>query len=137
MELLWPYLVYRDASEAIEWLGRAFGFTETLRYTESDGRVSHAELSTPRGAGLMLGSVAPDEAAEPGSVNSFVVVEVDDVQAHHDHAIAEGAQVLRPLRDLPYGVRAYSTRDLDGFRWDFQQHVADVAPEEWGAVSAG
>src|SRR2546421_678911 len=40
-----PMIAYEDAAAAIDWLGRAFGFRERgERYTESDGRVSHAEL---------------------------------------------------------------------------------------------
>src|SRR5205809_6513971 len=40
-----PMIAYEDAATAIDWLGRAFGFRERgQRYTESDGRVSHAEL---------------------------------------------------------------------------------------------
>ena len=41
-----PFIGYEDAAAAIEWLGRAFGFTEdrSARY-EEDGTITHAELS--------------------------------------------------------------------------------------------
>ena len=40
-----PMLVYRDAPAAIEFLCKAFGFTELYRLDMEDGRVGHAELS--------------------------------------------------------------------------------------------
>ena len=40
-----PYLAYRDAPGAIEFLTRAFGFTERFRYPMPDGRLGHAEMS--------------------------------------------------------------------------------------------
>src|SRR5262249_60419047 len=38
-----PYLLYEDVAAALEWLNRAFGFDETLRFTGDGGDVSHAE----------------------------------------------------------------------------------------------
>jgi hypothetical protein len=41
---LQAYLGYRDAPAAIEWLGRAFGFTATMTIPDGHGGVAHAEL---------------------------------------------------------------------------------------------
>jgi hypothetical protein len=43
---------------------------------------------------------------------------------------------VRALADMPFGERQYTARDHAGHYWTFAQHVADVAPEEWGAVTA-
>ena len=42
-----PMLSYEDVGAAIEWLGRAFGFRELEdeRYTDAEGRVTHASSS--------------------------------------------------------------------------------------------
>jgi len=40
-----PYLIYRDAPAAIDFLTRAFGFVEKYRYPMGDGRIGHAELT--------------------------------------------------------------------------------------------
>jgi uncharacterized glyoxalase superfamily protein PhnB len=129
-----PYLTYRDVAAAIEWLARVYGFTETLRYAEPDGRISHAEMLAPDGGVVMLGSTGTQEST--GAANAFFVVDVSDVQAHHDRVISHGATIFKQLADLPYGIRSYSTVDLEGFRWDFHQRIKDVAAEEWGAVPA-
>ena len=122
----------------MDWLTRVFGFTEKLRYAEPDGRISHAEMAAPNGAVIMLGSADAERAARPpASPDVFLVVDVDDVDAHYRRSTGEGASVLRELVDKPYGVRTYSVTDLEGIRWDFTQQVREVAPEEWGATVTG
>jgi len=39
-----PFLTYEDGVAALEWLAEVFGFTETARFTSSDGRLSHGEM---------------------------------------------------------------------------------------------
>ena len=39
-----PCLRYRDASAAIDWLCKAFGFKKMLVVPEGTGRIAHAEL---------------------------------------------------------------------------------------------
>jgi uncharacterized glyoxalase superfamily protein PhnB len=64
------------------------------------------------------------------------MVFVDDVDAHYERAKARGARIIGPPTDYPYGERQYGALDLAGHRWGFSQSIADVAPEEWGAVVA-
>ena len=66
-----------------------------------------------------------------------VVVHVADVDAHCERARRFGARIVDLPSDMPFGERQYTVVDLAGHRWTFSQHVADVSPEEWGAVSAG
>lgn len=39
-----PYLLYEDVAAAMEFLARAFGFEEVLRYADPQGDVNHAEM---------------------------------------------------------------------------------------------
>lgn len=120
---IFPALRYRDASAAIEWLCRAFGFEEKAVHRAGDGTVQHAELRL--GAGIVmlgehredgfLGGTAADPLASP--ISLYVVV--DDPDAHHERAVAAGAEIVRGLRDEDYGSREYSARDLDGNLWSF------------------
>ena len=48
-----------------------------------------------------------------------MAVMVDDVDRHHDRALAAGATVVYPPRDMDYGVREYGARDLEGGLWSF------------------
>jgi uncharacterized glyoxalase superfamily protein PhnB len=61
-------------------------------------------------------------------------VVVPDVDAHYEQARAEGAQILIPPHDQPWGLRDYEALDLEGRWWNFSQRLEDVDPEDWGAT---
>jgi len=131
-----PIVIYEDVTQAIEWLCRAFGFKERLR-AERDGVTSHAQLAVAEGA-IMLGRQGgPYRAPHGDEVTAYVLVAVDDVDEHYQHAKEHGAQIVHPPADMPFGERSYTAKDHAGHWWTFSQHIADVAPEEWGAKSAG
>ena len=62
-----------------------------------------------------MGGSAPDALAS--TISIYIVV--PDPDAHHERAVAAGAQVVRELDDMDYGSREYSARDLDGNLWSF------------------
>lgn len=118
---IFPTLTYADAPAAIEWLCRVFGFEERLVVPGPDGTVMHSELSLGPGV-IMVSSVKPEQgrtAPPAGDHSHGVCVRVDDPDAHHARAVAEGADVFRELRDEEYGARGYQVRDLEGRSWYF------------------
>jgi len=118
-----PVLAYEDVGEAVAWLCDTFGFTERWR------------AGTHR-AQLAIGdSAVAVTAGGSGSGGANVMVRVDDVDAHYEHASGRGARVSVPPADHPYGERQYTAVDPGGHTWTFSQSIADVAPEEWGGVS--
>jgi uncharacterized glyoxalase superfamily protein PhnB len=127
-----PWLTYKDVDRAIAWLCGAFGFTERLRTPpESDGSIHHAQLAVGAGAVVLTSRPGHDPWGEPAP---SLLVPVDDVDAHCDRARQFGARILSPPRTCEFGERQYSVEDLAGYRWTFSQSVADVNPEDWGAV---
>ena len=139
-----PMIAYEDAATAIDWLTDAFGFREReeQRFTDERGTVTHAELERD-GAIVMLATPNAEyqgpkrhretcEAARRWHDNPWVIdgllVEVDDVDAHHAQAVAAGATVIRPLEDVEgAGMRLYTAEDLEGHRWMFGQHLGPSA----------
>jgi uncharacterized glyoxalase superfamily protein PhnB len=131
-----PILVYEDVGKAIHWLCDTFGFKERLRAEIPGGGVTHAQLDIGDGAvmlGHQGGEFRPPRANE---VSQYVVVHVEDVDVHFQHARKCGARILKTPADMPFGERQYTAEDLGGHRWTFSQSVADVAPEQWGATPA-
>ncbi len=132
-----PFLGYEDAATAIEWLERAFGFVEnrSARH-EADGTIGHAELELD-GATIYLSTPASyasprtlretSELAKRSYDNPWVIdghfVEVDDIGAHYDRAVAAGATILREPEEPGIGFRIYTAEDLEGHRWMFGQRV--------------
>ena len=128
-----PILVYQDVAEAIEWLCRVFGFTERLRAAR-DGIVGHAQLIAGDGAIIIGQQGGPFRAPQGEQVSAYVHINVEDVARHFEHAKQCGARIVEPPHDMPFGERQYTALDCGGHRWTFSQHIADVAPEEWGAT---
>ncbi|MFD3488125.1 VOC family protein [Streptomyces sp. NPDC058665] len=124
-----PTLVYEDAKAAIRTLKEAFGFTEVSVYEGEDGSVLHAELAHGNGM-VMLGSrkregVFAQAMAGGGPTGVYVVVE--DVDAHHARAAAQGVEILMPPTDQDYGSRDYMARDAEGNVWGFGTYAPGAA----------
>jgi PhnB protein len=134
-----PMLSYEDAAGAIDWLCAAFGFAENrdVRHTGPDGIVGHAELERD-GARVMLATPnaayrSPRrhrESCEDAArwldnpwVIDGVFVEVDDVDAHYDVAVAAGATILREPSEPGIDFRIYTAEDPEGHRWMFGQRT--------------
>ena len=102
-----PYLYYKDAGAALDFITGVFGFKEAVRMSGEDGVVNHAEVELD-GSHLMLG--APSEGyrspRELGGTTQSVYVYVDDVDAHLEHARSNGAEVVRDVEDQFYGDRS-------------------------------
>jgi uncharacterized glyoxalase superfamily protein PhnB len=131
-----PILIYGEVEKAIDWLCGAFGFKERLRAPGRDGRISHAQIAVAEGA-VMLGlRGGPFRPPRRGELAQYVHVNVDDVDQPFERAKRFGARIVEPPTDMPFGERQYTAEDHEGHRWTFSQHVADVAPEEWGATAA-
>jgi uncharacterized glyoxalase superfamily protein PhnB len=130
-----PILIYADVSGAIDWLTRSFGFEERLRAPGRDGGIGHAQLVIGDGA-VMLGKAGGPFSANLDKPNQYVHVTVPDVAAHFERARANGAEIVEPLTTMPFGERQYTAKDHAGHWWTFSQHVADIAPEAWGAIPA-
>jgi uncharacterized glyoxalase superfamily protein PhnB len=120
-----PYLLYRDAGAAVDWLAKAFGLRPDEVLKGADGRVNHASM-TFGDAVLMLGSPGPDFKG-PRAVGHWTAnlyVDVDDVEKHYGRAVKAGAAIIEEPRDTPYGARRYGAEDLEGHRWYFAQSLA-------------
>lgn len=132
-----PYLLYEDVAGALDWLARAFGFEEVLRFDAPDGSVNHAEMKLGDGS-IMLGDPGPDyrNPKRVGERTSQLYVYVDDVNAHYERAKAAGAEIKLEPTDQEYGDRRYDAYDPEGHLWSFAARVRSVPAEEWGATEA-
>jgi uncharacterized glyoxalase superfamily protein PhnB len=130
-------VLYADVAAAIDFLSRAFGFEEVLRYTGAEGYVNHAEMRIGDGH-IYLGDPG-DQYKNPKELGQETVglyVQVDDVDATFARARDAGAEIREEPADQEYGERRFTARDPEGHYWYFAQPIRDVAPEEWGAVKA-
>lgn len=129
-----PFIRYKKAKEAIQWLEEAFGF-EVLEIHSTDDRVDHAELRY-NNAFLMIGS-----EENPGPLQSYLIsptdldgkatqgiyIPVNDVDTHYNISTGKGAAIIAPLTEKPYGGKDYTCQDPEGHIWSFGTYrPADV-----------
>ncbi|SHG86234.1 VOC family protein [Ferrimonas marina] len=115
-----PYLVVSDASAAIDYYQRHFGAKLVLSMPMPDGKMGHAELQLGNSL-LMLADEFPDMGFHgphhyQGSPVSFCLY-VEDADAVVEAAVADGAEVQRPVADQFYGDRAGTIKDPFGHTW--------------------
>ncbi len=133
MPRITPYLFYRDVRAALNWLEKAFGFERKGDPIEVEPGMVHAEMGYQDGF-LMMGTPSDERGGKspnelPG-IHQSLYVYVDDVDAHYQNAIAEGATTLNEPSDMFWGDRMYAVKDLEGHHWSFAQHTRDVAVED-------
>src|SRR5262245_24232194 len=123
-----PYLCAKNAADAIEFYKRAFGAVETYRIPDVDGKVSHAEI-TIGDALIMISDEYPEiNVFSPVSIGGspvMIVLDVPDVDALFNQAVAAGATVDRPVMDRFDGaLRNGKLSDPYGHRWMLTTHIA-------------
>ncbi len=120
-----PTLRYRDAPAAIDWLCAVFDFERRLVVPGEDGTIVHSQLqfgnglvmvSSARGSELEALQRPPGERGSANTQGAYVIV--NDPDAHHDRAVAAGAEVVMPLKTEDHG-RGYSCCDPEGYLWYF------------------
>lgn len=131
-----PYLVVRDAGEAMDFYQKAFGAVERYRLPGPDGKsVMHGELQIGDSI-FFLGAEGPgSECKSPASLKGTAVqlyVYVADADAAYQRAVAAGAKALMPVQDMFWGDRMGTLEDPFGHRWSVATRIEDLSPEEIG-----
>jgi uncharacterized glyoxalase superfamily protein PhnB len=133
-----PYLLYADCEAALDFLSRAFGLEEVLRYVGGEGYVNHAEMKLGD-ARIFMGDPGDDyrNPRELGNETVGIHVYVDgNVDDLCQRARAAGAEITEEPTDQEYGERRFTARDPEGHVWFFGQPIRDLTPQEWGATPA-
>lgn len=131
-----PYLIVRNAREAVAFYQRALNATLLYELPMADGRIGHAELAIGS-AHLMLADEFPEmDCVSPtsgGGSSVSLTLYVDDVDAVVQRAVEAGATLTRPIKNEFYGDRVAHLTDPFGHRWSFNTRIEDVSPEEMRA----
>jgi predicted enzyme related to lactoylglutathione lyase len=103
---------------AVPDLDRSAAFyRDTLGFTVHEMGDSGWRMFVKDDCWIMAGA-CPDAlpARELGDHSYFAYLTVDDVDAYHARAAGVGAEVIKPLRDEPWGMREFGLRTVDGHR---------------------
>ncbi|MFT3695113.1 MAG: VOC family protein [Kofleriaceae bacterium] len=139
----WPRLSvsvrYTNATKAIDWLCRTFGFEVQLKVEGEPGTVVHSELMLGE-AMIMVGDESPEKdrswAKSPkelgGANTQNCCFFIDDVDAHCAIAREHGAIIAKEPTTTDYGDdywsdRSYEAIDHEGHHWWFMQRMRSKA----------
>lgn len=134
-----PHIVVQGAEEAVAFYRDAFGAVEVDRIPTPGGRLMSVQLRV----GDAVFHVA-DEFPEMGVLapptigGTPVVLSIDtaDAEAVFAQAVAAGAVVRQPLRDMFWGDLHGQLEDPYGHHWNISQHLRDVPHEQVVAGAA-
>lgn len=105
VERVVPDLTSRSLEDAKAFYGRVLGLEPVMDH----GWI--VTLADPNRPSAQISLATHDETAP---LVPDLSVQVDDVDAAHDAAVREGAEIVHPLSDEPWGVRRFFVRDPDG-----------------------
>jgi PhnB protein len=132
-----PYLIFKNASAAIDFYVKAFGAKERMRMADAAGRVNHAEIQVGDSC-IMLADEAPQigafSAEHYGGSAVSLMIYTEDCDAMYRRALDSGAKSERGPADQPYGDRMSGVRDPFGYKWWIATHIKDMSVEEMQAM---
>ena len=117
-----PIIHYADPDAALEWLQRAFAFTEHAVHRGDDGTVGHAEMKA--GDGIIMFGGNPERWGDHTG-QGWTYVALPEVDTLFARAEAAGAEIVMGLTDQDYGSRDFSARDLEGNLWSFGTYAPE------------
>jgi PhnB protein len=127
-----PRLAFRDPARAIEFYKNAFGAKEKFRF-EVGGQIPHAELMIGDSSINVTGEWPEGgrfSAETLGNSPVSMSVQVDNVDAFAERAVAAGMKVIIPLKDQFYGHREVTLGDPFGYRWAVFSVTEEMSVEE-------
>lgn len=128
-----PYLIIKNAANAIEFYKKAFEAKELFAMKTPEGKIKHAEIQIGNSRLMMadeypeMNVFGPDAS---GRAPVMIHLYVEDVDAIFKKAVDAGATVIRPLANQFYGDRSAFLKDPYGHSWGIATHVEDVSNEE-------
>ncbi len=129
-----PYLICRNAAQAIAFYEKAFGAKELFRFPGPNGTVGHAELQIGDSRIMMADEPSEGLWRSPQSVGGTstvtLVLYVKEVDAVFRQAVAAGGKEVRKVENQFYGDRMGTLQDPFGHIWTIGTHIEDVSPEE-------
>lgn len=135
MPWLTPYLIVKDAGEALTFYQNTFGFEVMGEPMQQDGKIVHAEMRYQESV-IMFGSEAswegesrsPATSGVESPVNLYVYVQ--DVDQFCANAKANGADVIAEPEDFFWGDRMCRIKDPSGHSWSFATKVGEFDPSK-------
>jgi catechol 2,3-dioxygenase-like lactoylglutathione lyase family enzyme len=113
-----PVLKFERPAEARDFYEAFLGFRVAM---DEDGMLMLAATSTP--TTQMIVAWPSATALDPDLLDVDVSIEVADADVAYQSARARGLEVVREIRDEPWGIRRFFVRDPSGRTINVANHL--------------
>lgn len=122
-----PYIIIKDAAQAISFYQKAFGASELMRITDDSGKVQHAEIKIGNSP-IMIVDEFPEypvmrSPQSLGGAGAHIFLYIEDVDTFFSQAIDAGAKELEAVKDHSDGDRRGGVIDPFGHIWWIATHT--------------
>ncbi|MDA9951565.1 VOC family protein [Oligoflexaceae bacterium] len=128
-----PYLIVRNASEAIDFYCKAFGGKAGTCLKMKNGDVGHAEVIIGNTT-VMLSEEKEEWGIKGpltlGSCPITLTLYVKDVEHSFKKAVDAGMIIKKEIEDHFFGDRMGRLTDPYGYEWCIGTHIEDVSEQE-------
>ncbi|HKU25939.1 MAG TPA: VOC family protein, partial [Candidatus Sulfotelmatobacter sp.] len=127
-----PRLAFRDPAKAIEFYKEALGAKEVFRFEVGDS-IPHAELRIGESTINVTGEWPEGgrfSAETVGQSPIWMSLQVPDVDAFAEHAVAAGMKLVRGPQNQFYGHRDATLQDPFGYTWGIFTVTEEMSVEE-------
>lgn len=131
-----PHLTVININDSIDFYDRAFGFTAGIMMDDSDGILSHVEMSYQGRPVVLLGREGADMMANEcpttsGQTASFnIYVYCEDLEAALMQAQNAGAILLRDIDETIWGDKAALVKCINGYVFVLASNLMDEIFDE-------
>ena len=128
-----PHLVCAGTADAIEFYKKAFHAVELCQVPRPEGKLLHALIRIGDSSIMLVDEFPSHNSFGPKSLKGSPVtihLNVQNVEAVFNQAVAAGAKIMMPVADMFWGDRYGLLEDPFGHHWSITTHVRDVNAEE-------
>ena len=126
-------ITVKDAGAALDFYQKAFNAEPLFTLPMPDGSVAHADVKIGNTMVHLSGEYPDWRALSPETIGgspNLLCIRDDEFETLFQQAIDNGAEVLVPLTDFPWGMRSGVIIDPFGHRWSIGKQVEVLSHEE-------
>lgn len=125
-----PYMIIKNATDAIEFYKKAFNARELLCTTDKNGFIQHSEIMIGDSTVMIVDEFPEYKIMHGpqtlGGATMHIFLYVSDVDALFAQAIDAGAKELEPVKNHPEGDRRGGVTDPFGHIWWIATPIKDM-----------
>ena len=137
-----PHLIVNDGMAALKFYAEALGAEPGHTMMAPDGkRVMHGELTLDGHKIFISDEFTADEGGSCSTPQTLggscvrIMLMTDNADAVVERAVARGAKVIMPVRDMFWGARYGQIVDPFGHQWGINQQLREQSEAETNAAA--